>query len=247
MVSNGNTAPLSVAASVFQNFKHLVQTPIFDVEDAAFAFIRFENGAVVQLKTSWAGNLTDEIPEGSVFGRELNNCTIYGSKATIRLKPLTLFLIRRERWSTDRSIRATTQTPLSYRCKTSSMQSRAERLQRTTPGRRSTSWKCSTRFIFRAARGAKSRSRASEKFSLLVPSAGAIGGESLVSMKLTMKKLILLIPVVPACVMALSSCTTVVKEPVATTTTTTHTESAVTRTPTTTSTTVTRRSTTGGY
>lgn len=87
----GTPRSLSVAAAVFQNFKHLVQTPIFDVEDAAFAFIRFENGAVVQLKASWAGNLTDEIPEGAVFGRELNNCTIYGSKATIRLKPLTLF------------------------------------------------------------------------------------------------------------------------------------------------------------
>jgi len=87
----GTPRPLSVVAAVFQNFKHLVQTPVFDVEDAAFAFIRFENGAVVQLKTSWAGNLTDEIPEGAVFGRESNNCTIYGSKATIRLKPLTLF------------------------------------------------------------------------------------------------------------------------------------------------------------
>ena len=87
----GTPRPVSVTAAVFQNFKHLVQTPIFDVEDAAFAFIRFENGAVVQLKTSWAGNLTDEIPKGSVFGRELNNCTIYGSKATIRLNPLTLF------------------------------------------------------------------------------------------------------------------------------------------------------------
>ncbi len=91
----GTPRPISVAAAVFQNFKHLVETPIFDVEDAAFAFIRFENGAVVQLKTSWAGNLTDEIPEGSIFGRELNNCTIYGSKASIRLKPLTLFLDRK--------------------------------------------------------------------------------------------------------------------------------------------------------
>jgi predicted dehydrogenase len=87
----GTPRPVSVTAAVFQNFKHLVQTPIFDVEDAAFAFIRFENGAVVQLKTSWAGNLTDEIPEGSVFGRELNNCTIYGTKATVRLRPLMLF------------------------------------------------------------------------------------------------------------------------------------------------------------
>lgn len=87
----GTPRPVSVTASVFQNFSHLVKTPVFDVEDSAFAFIRFENDAVVQLKTSWAGNLTDEIPEGDVFGREMNNCTVYGKKATVRLKPLTLF------------------------------------------------------------------------------------------------------------------------------------------------------------
>ncbi len=58
-----------------------------------------------------------------------------------------------------------------------------------------------------------------------------------------MKKLILLVPVVA--VFALSSCTTVIKEP-ATSTTTTHTETAVERTPTSTSTTVTRQSA-GGY
>jgi predicted dehydrogenase len=87
----GTPRPISVSASVFQNFKHLVQAPVFDVEDAAFAFIRFANDAVVQLKTSWAGNLTDEIPQGDVFGRELNNCTIYGSRATVRLRPFTLF------------------------------------------------------------------------------------------------------------------------------------------------------------
>ncbi|HEY3663202.1 MAG TPA: hypothetical protein VGL24_08640 [Chthoniobacterales bacterium] len=58
-----------------------------------------------------------------------------------------------------------------------------------------------------------------------------------------MKKLILLVPVLAVC--ALSSCTTVVKEPAAATTTT-HTETAVERTPTSTSTTVTRQSA-GGY
>ncbi|MEO6872755.1 MAG: hypothetical protein ABI233_11115 [Chthoniobacterales bacterium] len=57
-----------------------------------------------------------------------------------------------------------------------------------------------------------------------------------------MKKLTLLLLIVPAC--AFVSCTTVVKEPTATTTT--HTESAVTRTPAETSTTVTRQST-GNY
>ncbi|MGZ5021437.1 MAG: Gfo/Idh/MocA family oxidoreductase, partial [Chthoniobacterales bacterium] len=60
-------------------------------EDAAYAFIRFENGAVVHLETSWAGNLPDDILQGEVFGRELNNSIIYGTKGTIRLKPLTLF------------------------------------------------------------------------------------------------------------------------------------------------------------
>jgi predicted dehydrogenase len=87
----GTPRPVSVTASVFQNFKHFVKSPRFDVEDAAFAFIRFDNDAVVQLKASWAGNLTDEIPQGLYFGRELNNCTIYGTRATVRLKPLTLF------------------------------------------------------------------------------------------------------------------------------------------------------------
>jgi predicted dehydrogenase len=87
----GTPRPLSVTASVFQNFAHLTRAPIFDVEDAAFAFIRFNNDAVVQLQTSWAGNLPDDIPQGLYFGRELNNCTVYGTKATVRLKPLSLF------------------------------------------------------------------------------------------------------------------------------------------------------------
>jgi predicted dehydrogenase len=87
----GNPRPISVNAQVFRNFDHLVKVSVFDVEDAAYAFIRFENGAVVQLETSWAGNLTDDIPPRKYFGRELNNSTLFGTKATIRLKPLTLF------------------------------------------------------------------------------------------------------------------------------------------------------------
>ena len=87
----GTPRPVSVSAQVFRNFEHLVRDPIFDVEDSAYAFIRFENGAVVHLETSWAGNLPDDIPQGQVFGRELNNSIIYGTKGTIRLKPLTFF------------------------------------------------------------------------------------------------------------------------------------------------------------
>lgn len=87
----GTPRPVSVSAQVFRNFEHLVRDPIFDVEDSAFAFIRFENGAVVHLETAWAGNLPDDIPQGQVFGRELHNSIIYGTKATLRLKPLALF------------------------------------------------------------------------------------------------------------------------------------------------------------
>ena len=87
----GTPRPTAVSAQVYRNFEHLVHDPVFDVEDAAFGFIRFDNGAVVHLETSWAGNLPDDIPMGQYFGREINNAIVYGTKGTIRLKPLTLF------------------------------------------------------------------------------------------------------------------------------------------------------------
>jgi predicted dehydrogenase len=87
----GTPKPTAVSAQVFRNFEHIVNVPVFDVEDAAYAFIRFENGAVVQLETSWAGNLTDDIPPRQYFGQELVNSILYGTKASVRLRPLTLF------------------------------------------------------------------------------------------------------------------------------------------------------------
>ena len=87
----GTPRPVSISATVFQNFAQLAKVPVFDVEDAAYAFIRFANGAVVQLETSWAGNLTDDIPPRRYFGQELVNSTIYGTKGSVRLNPLTLF------------------------------------------------------------------------------------------------------------------------------------------------------------
>ena len=87
----GSPRPVSISAKVFRNFAHLVDVPVFDVEDAAFAFIRFENDAVVQLETCWAGNLTDDIPPRPPFGQEMVNSTVYGTKGAVRLKPLTLF------------------------------------------------------------------------------------------------------------------------------------------------------------
>lgn len=87
----GTPRPIAVSAQVFCNFERLVDVSVFDVEDAAYAFIRFENGAVVQLETSWAGNLTDDIPPRKYFGRELVNSVVFGTKASVRLSPLALF------------------------------------------------------------------------------------------------------------------------------------------------------------
>src|SRR6202043_162309 len=42
----GTPRPVAVSARVFRNFEHMVTAPVFDVEDAAYAFIRFESGAV---------------------------------------------------------------------------------------------------------------------------------------------------------------------------------------------------------
>ncbi|MFL6514951.1 MAG: Gfo/Idh/MocA family protein [Chthoniobacterales bacterium] len=87
----GTPRPVSISAKVYRNFAHLANVPVFDVEDAAYAFIRFENDAVVQLETSWAGNLTDDIPPRQYFGQESNNSVLYGTKGSVRLRPLTLF------------------------------------------------------------------------------------------------------------------------------------------------------------
>jgi predicted dehydrogenase len=87
----GTPRPVSISAKVFQNFPQLAGDVAFDVEDAAFAFIRFDNDAIVQLETSWAGNLTDDVPPRQYFGQELINTVVYGTKASVRLKPLTLF------------------------------------------------------------------------------------------------------------------------------------------------------------
>ncbi len=87
----GTPRPVSVSGQVFRNFAHLVKAPIFDVEDAAYGFIRFENDAIMQLETSWAGNLSDDVPPRKYFGQELINSMVYGTKASVRLNPVTLF------------------------------------------------------------------------------------------------------------------------------------------------------------
>jgi predicted dehydrogenase len=87
----GTPKPVSVTGQVFRNFPQLSPAKVFDVEDAAYGMIRFENGAVVQFETSWAANLTDDVPESGWTGREMIDSTLYGPKATLRLNPLSLF------------------------------------------------------------------------------------------------------------------------------------------------------------
>lgn len=88
----GCPRPTTVTASVSTNFRHHVSPDIhFDVDDTGFAFLRFDNGAVMHLEVSWAGNLTDDIPERMPGRREAVSTVIYGEKASLRLDPLTLF------------------------------------------------------------------------------------------------------------------------------------------------------------
>ena len=53
----------------------------FDVDDFGAAFVRFENGACLTLKTSWAGNIGDE-----GF-----NCVLWGTEGGCRYDPVTIF------------------------------------------------------------------------------------------------------------------------------------------------------------
>lgn len=53
----------------------------YDVEDSAFAMIRFENGAALQLEVSWALNLPKSVTETLICGTE----------GGAQLEPLTLF------------------------------------------------------------------------------------------------------------------------------------------------------------
>ncbi|MEP6637266.1 MAG: hypothetical protein ABJB97_11125, partial [Acidobacteriota bacterium] len=65
--------------SVLQNFRHLVQTPIFDVEDAAFAFIRFENEAVVPQRGLPDGDAGCDLPFHQHGARNPNRARVKNS------------------------------------------------------------------------------------------------------------------------------------------------------------------------
>lgn len=88
----GCPRPTTVSASISTQFRHHVPEDVrFDVDDTGFAFLRFDNGAVMHLEVTWAANLTDDIPKNSFNERESLATVLYGRKAALRLEPLTLF------------------------------------------------------------------------------------------------------------------------------------------------------------
>lgn len=91
----GSPRPLTVSAQVFQKFGRLVPDDIKnDVDDCGFAFIRFENGAVLSLETAWASNLPDSmIPEWN----GLITCLVHGTKGALQTEPCRWFKGHREK------------------------------------------------------------------------------------------------------------------------------------------------------
>ena len=88
----GCPAPLTVSARVSAPFRADLPAGIeSSVEDSGFAFVRFAGGPVLHLEVAWAANVTAEVPVSDWAGHEVQNTTLYGPRATLRLHPLTVF------------------------------------------------------------------------------------------------------------------------------------------------------------
>src|SRR5260221_9330152 len=81
----GTPQPRAISAQTYQKFPQLVKNKNFDVEDNAYGMIRFENGATLLFKTSWAANLTNDIPLSPQRGRSLFTTTTYGPKGSLKV------------------------------------------------------------------------------------------------------------------------------------------------------------------
>lgn len=81
----GTPQPRAVSAQTYQKFPQLAESKVFDVEDNAYGMIRFENGATLIFKVSWAANLTEEIPPSPKRGQSLLATTVYGPKGSLKV------------------------------------------------------------------------------------------------------------------------------------------------------------------
>jgi predicted dehydrogenase len=86
----GNPKPVAVSGAAYTKFAHTTlsdsihsqfgasqEDGIFDVEDLATGFIRFENGATLQLEFSWASNIMEEMKYLELRGTT-SGCSLKG-------------------------------------------------------------------------------------------------------------------------------------------------------------------------
>ena len=79
----GNPKPVSVTGSTYSKFSHLGGGEgVFDVEDLAMGFIKFDNGACLQFEFSWASNIEYEHRFVELRGTKAG-CKILGDALTI--------------------------------------------------------------------------------------------------------------------------------------------------------------------
>jgi predicted dehydrogenase len=77
----GNPNPVAVMGAAYSKFGHLAPQKVkYNVDDATFAQIRFEDGATIMLEATWVLNL----PGGGYV-------QIAGTKAGAKLNPLTIY------------------------------------------------------------------------------------------------------------------------------------------------------------
>lgn len=77
----GSPKPAEIMGAAYSHFGHLVPDNVtYDVDDATFAQIHFQNGATIVLETTWALNLPGD-----------NYIKVAGTKAGASLSPFTLY------------------------------------------------------------------------------------------------------------------------------------------------------------
>jgi len=90
----GTPKPVTVTGRASRLFAHTLPDPSkMDVDDVAFATIRFENDAMLHLEVSWAGNYPREYspdPERLAAKRERRFTTLFGTRGTLNVRPFEL-------------------------------------------------------------------------------------------------------------------------------------------------------------
>jgi len=94
----GCPRPVTVSGSASRFFAETIPNPeVMDVDDCAFATVRFETGALLHLEVSWAGNLPGEYdasgqthPDRPARRRERRFTRLFGTRATLSINPFEL-------------------------------------------------------------------------------------------------------------------------------------------------------------